>query len=90
MLRIGSDFLVNPDKLENVDLIPAKPVQTNGTTDRADTTYCARLVVYHSGGREHELRFEHSTAEEADQAAREVFDKIHKEETVMSVVHRRH
>jgi hypothetical protein len=90
MLLIGSDFLVNPDKLENVDLIPAKPVQTNGTTDRADTTYCARLVVYHSGGREHELRFEHSTAEEADQAAREVFDKIHRQDAMLGAAEHHH
>jgi hypothetical protein len=90
MLLIGSDFLVNPDKLENVDLIPAKPVQTNGTADQADTMYCARVVVYHSGGREHDLRFEHSTAQEADQAAREVFDKIHREGAILSAAHRHH
>jgi len=38
MLRIGSDFLVNPDKLESVDLIPAKPVQAKGTADPGETT----------------------------------------------------
>lgn len=90
MLRIGSDFLVNPDKLENVDLIPAKPVQTNGTADPGETAYCAHVVMYHSGGREHDFSFEGSTAEQADKAAREVFDKIHRGETVMSVAHRRH
>ena len=89
MLRIGSDFLVNPDKLESVDLIPAKPVQANGTADSGETTYRAHVAIYHSGGREHDLSFEGSTAEEADQAAQEVFDKIHKEETVMSVARRR-
>ena len=90
MLRIGSDFLVNPDKLENVDLIPAKPVQANGTANSGETPYRAHVAIYHSGGREHDLSFEGSTAEEADQAAQEVFDKIHKEETVRSVAHRRH
>ena len=83
MLLIGSDFLVNPDQLENVDFISATPVQTSGTAGQADTTYCARVVIYHSG-RKHDMPFEGSTAEEADQAARKVFDKIHSESDLLS------
>ncbi len=90
MMRIGPDFLVNPAMLENVDFIPAKPVQANGTADRGETRYCAHVAVYHSGGRNHDLSFEGSSAEEADRAAREVFEKIHGEGAVRSVVQRRH
>lgn len=83
MLLIGSDFLVNPDQLENVDFISATPVQTSGTAGQADTTYCARVVIYHSG-RKHDMPFEGSTAEEADKAARKVFDKIHSQSDLLS------
>ncbi len=89
MLLIGSDFLVNPDMVENIDLIAAEPVQDTATAGPSETTYCARVVVHYIG-REHDLRFEHSTAVEADKAARQVFDKIHKEWAVIGVVHRRH
>ena len=88
MLLIGHDFMVNPDVVESIDLNAAEPVQATTTAGPAETTYCARVVVHYSG-REHDLRFEHSTAEEADQAAREEFDKIHREWVVLGAAHRR-
>jgi hypothetical protein len=46
------------------------------------------MVVVHYSGQEHDLRFENSTAEEANQAAHEEFDKIHREWLALGAAHR--
>jgi hypothetical protein len=87
MLIIGHDFMVNPDVIDSIDLKAAEPVQATTTAGPAETTYCAMVVVHYSG-QEHDLRFENSTAEEANQAAHEEFDKIHREWLALGAAHR--